>query len=244
MGRSNDAHYGMFSIHIYSDWQPFGGFNDYMSDNDDSLPGAYKKTFHAEIITLEKPSKRTVAAGCETSLCQASLNVLSNVPDGTRVVLFCKSDGRSSVLGHFRVGMKETVMLGIELVEGETYELSIKIQSPSASLYNIEVHVSGYALKPEVMYDSSDDEQEGEEQEEDDDDDDDSEEEEDSDDEDGGGRGGMMVARGKIHSQPNDEEEEEEEEEENEEEDEEEEEEEDGMGVSFMDMDGDSDEVY
>lgn len=58
---------------VCSDWQPFGGFNDYMSDDDDSLddmPGAYKRTFHAEIVTLDKPSKATVAAGCETHLLQ------------------------------------------------------------------------------------------------------------------------------------------------------------------------------
>ena len=36
---------------------------------------------------------------------QASLNVQSNVPEGTRVVLLCKYGGRSTVLCHFRVGV-------------------------------------------------------------------------------------------------------------------------------------------
>jgi hypothetical protein len=93
---------------------------------------------------------------------QASLNVIGNVPEGTRVVLSCKTDGHSLVLCHFRVGFVETCVLGqLEFQEGIEYELSFKVQKPASSAArNIEVHVSGYHVVPAETLggDSSDEE--------------------------------------------------------------------------------------
>eukprot|EP00277_Geminigera_cryophila_P040672 CAMPEP_0173100170 /NCGR_PEP_ID=MMETSP1102-20130122/36030_1 /TAXON_ID=49646 /ORGANISM="Geminigera sp., Strain Caron Lab Isolate" /LENGTH=751 /DNA_ID=CAMNT_0013993533 /DNA_START=63 /DNA_END=2318 /DNA_ORIENTATION=+ len=163
------------NVKVPTDWQPFGGFEDLESDDDSemqmSMEPQFKRTFHAEIVSLQSPSSTTVPRYREIYLLQASLSIQSNIPDGTRVVLKCKHKGRSLVLCHFRVGAVETVVLGqLEFQHGDTYELSIAIQSSSASLYNLEVHVSGYQSQPAILQGPSSSDEDG------DDDDDDEEE--------------------------------------------------------------------
>jgi hypothetical protein len=169
------------NIRMPSDWQPFGGFDDYVSDSDDvsdieldrndqSLGLPAQRVFHAEVVAPGKPSITRVQPLCEVSLLQASLLVRNNVPDGTRVVLICsvRSCPEPFVLCHFRVGFTETVVLGqLDFPESDEYELSVKVQPDAATIYDIEVHVSGYVSRPKVEVDSSQDEDEDDEDDED-----------------------------------------------------------------------------
>jgi hypothetical protein len=153
-GPSQDDLLKIGNVRVPTDWQPFGGFDDYVSSSEEDVEEhqAYRRHFHADIVKFQSPDETSatllnrVPRGCEIYLMQASLNVIGNVPEGTRVVLSCKTDGHSLVLCHFRVGFVETCVLGqLEFQEGIEYELSFKVQKPAFSAArNLEVHVSGY----------------------------------------------------------------------------------------------------
>jgi hypothetical protein len=72
----------------------------------ESGPAATPAAFCAILLRQTSPlSKRLLILCLALTHLQASLNVQSNVPEGTRVVLLCKYGGRSTVLCHFRVGV-------------------------------------------------------------------------------------------------------------------------------------------
>ena len=169
-GPSHDDLLKIGNVRVPTDWQPFGGFDDYVSSSEEDVEEhqAYRRHFHADIVKFQSLDETSatllnrVPRGCEIYLMQASLNVIGNVPEGTRVVLSCKIEGQSIVLCHFRVGFVETCVLGqLEFQEGTEYELSFKVQKPASSAArNMEVHVSGYHVVPlgTLGGDSSDEE--------------------------------------------------------------------------------------